>query len=336
MKKMYFDGKNNISFLAGVVSENILYYSSYNFGGIWKLDMETGESEMLTFVPDNRKHEFAFKINDEIWFAPAYQEKNIFDVYNIKSRTINQILAKQTKNIDRSYSNFIETTNEVWVMPAMVNYIMIIDKKNKNIEYVNVFDLGLEYGEFYFINAIKVENKIYMYENKKSNLICIDIKTKEINISNLGRIETEFRNIFKSGENIYVIPKNINGNSIIKYDTLRSEIVNEYRIVDNPCAGELICSGCKVVGNIAYISPYNFNKIIKWNIEKESELISIESECNSDIQQLCYWEAVDTNEGFIFGIEKKGAPIFILENKDETRILNGNVDELRNGLLKVL
>ena len=65
-------------------------------------------------------------------------------------------------------------------------------------------------------------------------------------------------------------------------------------------------------------------------------MISIESECNSDIQQLCYWEAVDTNEGFIFGIEKKGAPIFILENKDETRILNGNVDELRNGLLKVL
>ena len=53
---MYFKGKNNISFLAGVVSENILYYSSYNFGGIWKLDLNVGKSEMLAYLPDNRKN----------------------------------------------------------------------------------------------------------------------------------------------------------------------------------------------------------------------------------------------------------------------------------------
>ena len=333
---MYFKGKNNISFLAGVVSENILYYSSYNFGGIWKLDLNVGKSEMLAYLPDNRKHEFAFKIYDEIWFAPAYHEKNIFDVYNIKNKTINCISVRPTKNNEKRYSNYIETNNEIWIMPAMVDYIIVIDKISKNIEYINLSNFGLKDREFYFINSIKIGDTIYLYETKKSHLICIDIGTKKVHTEILGRIETEYRNVFNFDKYLYILPKNINGNSIVKFDTEQKKIVNEYKIFDDPSVGKLICSGCKVIGNIAYIAPFNFNKIIKWSIEGNLETIKIESLNGSNNQQLCYWEAIDIKNGFVFGIETEGAPLFILEDKGRSRILEIIVDELKDGLLRIL
>ena len=124
------------------------------------------------------------KIYDEIWFAPAYHEKNIFDVYNIKNKTINCISVRPTKNNEKRYSNYIETNNEIWIMPAMVDYIIVIDKISKNIERDDIVNKELLYLNWTVI-------RFWGKEIKKHPEICIQVIEETIFENKLDRMELE-------------------------------------------------------------------------------------------------------------------------------------------------
>lgn len=339
MIQLFFDKRTNISFIAGVVYNDILYYSSYNFGGIWKLNINDGKTEMVALVRENRKHEFAFRINDEIWFVPAYQEKNIFDVLDVNSGVVKSISIKplgNEKDKGRKYSNFVEFDSEIWVMPSTIEYIVIIEKKSGKLRYVLLSDLKIDTTDNSFIDAVNVGKYIYMYEAIRNQLVRIDTETKETCYFALKEQGCIYRSILRYGKYLYLIPRNINGNSILKYDIEKNVVVEENVILNDMNVGELIISGGMLMGNSIYLSPYNFNKVIKWKIDGDAEMIDINCIQDKTFQRLCYWEAIRMENGFLFGIEEYGAPILIIKDDETTMLIESKVDELRDGLLKVL
>ena len=336
MEDLSFEKKSNVCFLAGVVDGDYLYYSSYNFGGLWKLNINNGNTEMIDIFPENRKHEFAFRIDDEIWFVPAYLEKDIFDIFNMKELSIRSITVKGVVGAGRKFSDYIELDDEIWVMPASAEYIIIINKNSRDINYLFLDDLNLGNSDIDFISSAKVGNYIFLCSIKQGTLLKINIDTKEAKTINLQKEDCIFRNIFDYGKYLYIVPKNINGNGIIKYDSERDEILEEYVIFNNSDMGEMICQACERLGKYVFLSPFNSNKIIKWEIDGSIESININCIDNSSFQKLSYWEAINTKNGFIFGIEIAGAPILVIENQGTMRLIETKGDELRQGLLKIL
>lgn len=337
----FFEKKGNLSFIAGAVYKNVLYYSSYNFGGIWKLDLIDGKTEMIALIENNRKHEFAFRINEQIWFVPAYQEKNVFDVFDINSGVVKSIPVMPIKNeniMKRKYSNFVEFDNEIWVMPSTIEYIVIIEKNSGKLRYILLSDIKMNIDDNYFVGATNIENDIYMYEAVSGQLVIINIETKETSYINLKLNEKHctYRSILKYENFLFIIPKNLNGNAILKYDVKKKSVVEERIIVNDINLGELIYTGSILMKNSIFFVPYNINKIIKWEIGGEIEWIDINCQQDKTFQSLCCWEAIKTDNGFLFGIEKYGAPIIYIKDDERIVLIESKVNELKDGLLKIL
>ncbi|MCI6919264.1 MAG: hypothetical protein MR817_01975 [Lachnospiraceae bacterium] len=325
--------------MAGVTYNKTLYYSSYNFGGIWKLNIDDGKTEMIAMIPENRKHEFAFRINEQIWFIPAYQEKNIFDVLDINTGVVKNIAIRPSgnnKTVERKYSNFIEFDSEIWVMPSTIEYIVIIEKNSGKLRYVMLSDMKIDATDNNFVSAVNVGKIIYMYEVARNQLLRLDTETKEICWFCLKEQECTYRNIVKYGKYLYIIPKNINGNSILKYDSEKDAVVDEKVIINDTNKGELICTGSALRRNRIFLAPYNFSEVIIWTIDREIEEININCIQDKTAQQLYYWEAVNTEEGFFFGIEQYGAPLIYIKDDEKVILIESKADELKDGLLKVI
>lgn len=337
--QLFFEKKTNISFIAGVIYNKTLYYSSYNFGGIWKLNIDDGKTEMIAMIPENRKHEFAFRINEQIWFIPAYQEKNIFDVLDTNTGVVKNIAIKSSENnktVERKYSNFIEFDSEIWVMPSTIEYIVIIEKNSGKLSYVMLSDMKIDVTDNNFVSTVNVGKRIYMYEVKRNQLLRLDTETKEICWFGLKEQGCTYRNIVKYGKYLYIIPRNINGNSILKYDSEKDAVVDEKVIINDTNKGELICTGSTLRGNRIFLAPYNFSEVIIWTIDGEIEEININCIQDKTAQQLYYWEAVSTGEGFLFGIEEYGAPLIYIRDDEKVMLIESKADELKDGLLKVI
>ena len=250
-------GRSTLVFEAVAINGEA-YASDYHGNGLYKVDIQTGESKFLRRFDEepinySRLHCAAVWIDSKIYFIPGSANK--ISVYCPENNTIECI---EIPSVDSSKYSFykpeykfiraIQNGDDLWLIPSSYPGIIKLNIRNQSIK---MYADWIEEDEYFFRRGIALEDKKIICANGKSNAVLIfDMKSETARIEHIGTENNGVAAMCKVNDEYWFAPR-LPG-AVVAWNPDKN-IVREY----NKFPKEF------EMGSVAFVDVYNFfNKIV--------------------------------------------------------------------------
>ena len=273
---------DRISFLAGCIVKDELYFSSWHANGFYKMNLKTGVCLFLGIFEKETKsrylHNHAFFFDGSIWFVPTHGGMYIV---KIDIETLDQIYIKLPENgkaIKNDKNEFFwqfkccykDGNSEFWLVPLGYNLLLKVDMLTNEItEYKDISnELVYEDGKINFSDACLVDNEIWMCPYYSEKLVIFDIVAKEYKYIS----RTDFKNgcsMIRNYQNWMIFIPRIQTEVIL---LINKDTFEEKEIVlnSNVKIGNIMYMLADMVNQFLLLAPFLANEFIVVNIETEN------------------------------------------------------------------
>ena len=140
---------NKISFLAGCIEGDTLYFSSWLTNGFYKMDLKTGICEFLDIFENETKnrylHNQAIFFEDAVWMIPTHAGR---DIVKINIKTLEKVfihLPENGKPVRDNEGNitwefkccYKKGSSEFWLVPIGYNMFLRVDMLTRSEEHTS-------------------------------------------------------------------------------------------------------------------------------------------------------------------------------------------------------
>ncbi|MCI8416927.1 MAG: hypothetical protein HFI33_05395 [Lachnospiraceae bacterium] len=184
---------SRISFLAGCIVGDELYFSSWLSNGFYKMDLKTGICEFLDIFENEIKsrylHNQAIFFEDAIWMIPTHAGK---DIVKINIKTLEKVVIHLPENGEPIRDNkgnitwefkccYKNGSSEFWLVPLGYNMFLRVDMlTNQVIEYSELRDrVAFKDGKINFADACLVGDDIWFYPYDSEELVIFNTRTEK-------------------------------------------------------------------------------------------------------------------------------------------------------------
>lgn len=328
------ESKNNLEkgtayFSAVVQIGEYIYYSAKYANGLFRANLTTRKSEFITMFETEREgdvHNFAFTVNDEIWFIPAYLGDRIA-IFNIKTLKMEYLDIPEPKKTCNGFlfMNSIIKGDFVWLVPGVYDAFLCLDINNRKIRKV---DLPIsDYGEMGYsvIQGYEYDNKIYLCPWDYNRVLYLDLASEEIGTIDVIIKENVYRNIIVIDNHIYLFPREI-PNDILEIDLIENKCFN--RTIDVGNVSTLIVAAyydiCKK--RMLLFPRLREKRVYVLNMENfEVTQIDIEVDNDWNFSELIFWRDIAKISDDTF---------FVIPNDNSAPILEYHKNKLKPFLLE--
>lgn len=190
--------------IAGAIAEGFYYFSSRNTNGLFKIDLETGECNLVRFFEEqpllqSGTHRKCIKVKDTLWFAPG--PKGILNVYECNNKELKSFNCEGNTSV--YYCN-----GQIWSIPCLggdflsFQDISLLFKRNKPIGYENIAPY-IKCGDG-LLNGFVDAQFIWMLIDNTGKICRYDTTTNHIEL--YGAVDKPLITISKGNEGIWLVP----------------------------------------------------------------------------------------------------------------------------------
>ena len=133
--------KVSVPFLAAVKYKNKLYFSALKANGLFRFDMQTGETKFICFFYEEKMYDFlhvrAFLHNKDMWLVPAEADHVAcvnLETYQIRYFDIPGRKEKSGLGIYAYYDGIVEDGKYLYLIPQYLNDVIKINMEKYQIE----------------------------------------------------------------------------------------------------------------------------------------------------------------------------------------------------------
>lgn len=223
-----------VSFLDCAVDGEFIWYTPNEYPIICRLNMLTGNSEVITEIPDaeGRGISYCGIVKDENWVYLNPHMADALVAYNSVTQETKKIYLKDSVG---SNFDYIITHKEYLFLkakkyPAIVRYNKSTDEYTYYTDWVEELDsyaMGEDAGEPYFLWGVVVYQEKIMLASSKANVIMeFDMDTGKHKFYKVGPYGSKFFGMERDEDNYWLIP--YKGREIICWNNV-SKTWKQYR-----------------------------------------------------------------------------------------------------------
>ena len=326
-------GKKKLSFLAGCVVGEDLYFSSWTDRGFYKMNLQTGQCFPLKVFAEETEDMFLYSqavyFKNSVWFIPAYGENNTkIDLETLEIEYIHlpqngkEILGSDGIRYGKFKCCYKEGASELWLAPMGYNMFLKVDMRTGQVSEYSELRKRLTFkdGMNYFSDACMVEDKVWLCPRDGEELAVFDTQTGEF----------QFRK-WEYAEGNYRIVRNYNNQAIFLPQTASKDILlisqNTYkeRIIPIDIAWETRTDymhlAVDVIGQQLFLAPYQAHEYVV--IDLESGEIQADTKLH-DYAEKMQWSPEQYQVSLKYGTrmictsDSKNMPLMILDPEKNT------------------
>ena len=321
-------GKKKISFLAGCIVGDELYFSSWIDRGFYKMNLQTGQCIPLSVfgkeIENMLLYSQAVYFENTIWLIPAYGQ-NIAKVnletleieYLDLPRNGKEILGKNGIRYSKFKCCYKEGTSELWLAPIGYNMFLKVDMRTNQItEYSELRKkLIFEDGFIYFSDACLIEDKVWLCPWDGEELVIFDTKSGKFQFHKWEYAEANYR-IVRNYKNQAIFlsqtaPRDI---LLLNYDTYKERKIPIDVTWENK--SDLMYLVADVIGKQLFLAPFQANEYVLIDLENGKIQADTKfheySEDRSWVPER-YQTSIRCGSKIIYTSDSKNIPLMILD-----------------------
>lgn len=212
--------KKKLSFLAGCIVGDELYFSSWMDRGFYKMNLQTGQCIPLgVFGKETESvllYSQAVYFENTIWLIPAYAQNIVkINLETLKIEYLNlpengkEILGKNDIQYSKFKCCYKEGTSELWLAPLGYNMFLKVDMRTNQItEYSELRKrLAFKDGMNHFSDACMVEDKVWFCPRDGEELVIFDTKTGEFQYRKWEHAAKNYRTVRNYKDQAVFLPQ---------------------------------------------------------------------------------------------------------------------------------
>lgn len=204
-----------LSFCAGVIVEDQLFFSDNLFNGLFKstFDSNINKAEYIGKFNDESDsvrllHKKAIQYQDVIIFIP--NRGTSIHVFDVNKGSLKAYRIVQQGDNNNSISDGVIIDNKLYIMPGnLLQPISVLDLRDYTLqtidfrikELLSITDRSPK-GQFFW-KAICMGKKIYMAIINTNEIISFDVETEQFEIMRINE-SILFNSVYKAGENMLI------------------------------------------------------------------------------------------------------------------------------------
>lgn len=272
-------GIKKLSFLAGCVAGEELYFSSWTGRGFYKMNLQTGQCIPLKVFDEETESMFLYSqavhFENSVWFIPAYGEYIAkVDLETLEIEYIHlpqngkEILGKNGIRYAKFKCCYKEGATELWLAPIGYNMFLKVDMRTGQVSEYSELRKKLVFkdGMSYFSDACLVEDKVWLCPWDGEELAVFDTQTAEFQFRKWEYAEANYRIIRNYKDQAVFLPQ-----TAPKDILLISQNTYKERIISIDVAWEtktdLMYLVADVIGKQLFLAPFQANEYVLIDLE---------------------------------------------------------------------
>lgn len=272
-----------ISFLAGCIVNDELYFSAWNTNGFYKMNLNTGICIFLGIFEKETKgrylHNQAIFFDEALWFIPTHGGKYIVKI-NIKTLEKKYIKLPENGKAIRNEKNelfwqfkccYKDGSSEFWLVPLGYNMLLKVDMiADEAIEYGDIGNhITFEDGKINFSDACLADDEIWMCPCANERLVIFNIVTKEYKFVSWRNFKNNFP-LIKKFKNWMIFLSRIKTKSIllVDKDTFEKKEISLNIVWKND--NELMYMAADIINQNLILAPFLANGLVAVDMETEN------------------------------------------------------------------
>lgn len=212
--------KKKLSFLAGCIVGDELYFSSWMDRGFYKMNLQTGQCIPLGVFGKETESALLYSqavyFENTVWLIPAYAQNVVkIDLKTMKIEYLNlpengkEILGKNGIRYSKFKCCYKEGASELWLAPLGYNMFLKVDMRTNQItEYSELRKrLAFKDGMNYFSDACMVEDKLWFCPRDGEELVIFDTQTGEFQYRKWEHAEKNYRTVRTYKDQVVFLPQ---------------------------------------------------------------------------------------------------------------------------------
>lgn len=322
-----------LSFLAGCVIENKLFFSSWHDKGFYKLDLNTGQCTLLKIFEEEPENQLLFNqaiyFEGGVWLIPAYG-KNIVKV-DLESLDITyislpkegrEIRGKGGKRFGKFTACYQEEKSEFWLIPIGYSMLLKVDMITNQISEFKELgeNISFKEGVINFSNACFVGDKIWMCPQDCEKLVTFDTKTGEFQFINWKYNGENYRIIKRYKDWLFFLPHSAMKNILfIDHNTLEEKKIAIS--IDWEKKADFMYLLAEIIDHEIFLVPFLAHEYV--SIDLEDGTIQIDKTLHGYVKDML-WEqerfqaCIIYDNKMLFTSDEKDMPLMIYDLKSNT------------------
>lgn len=322
--------KKKITFMAGCVVGDNLYFSSWIDNGFYRMDIRTGKCTLLDLFRGEKEHSRLYKeaisYKNSIWFIPSHVGQFLVKV-NLDTLEMKYInLPEEGREIRDRLGNYYprfkccyrEGKSEFWLVPIGYNMLLKIDMETDKIMHYDELqqNLTFEDGIINFNDACFIGNEIWICPRESKKLVIFNTITEKFTYSKWDYHDSDEFGIVKEYKNFAAFIPIDKAKSIllIEKESLKSrEVLINAKTKRSDRFNHFVAN---IVEEWVLIAPFLSNELIAVNLETGK--VEINTKLHNYIEQM-EWGAERYQTSFrydskiIFVSDMPDMPLMVLD-----------------------
>ncbi|MEH2929912.1 hypothetical protein VSQ48_08355 [Candidatus Ventrimonas sp. KK005] len=199
--------EHTLSFLAGCMVGEELYFSSWSDKGFYKMDVHTGISTFLGMFAQEKEStqlfERAIYYKNAIWMTPAVWGEHIVKVdldtlemtYLSLPESGREIFDKNGVHYTKFKCCYKENASELWLVPIGFTALLKVDMESETVEEIHSLEQYIEFQEGFinFSDACFVGDEIWICPFESDKLVVLDTIRLQFHISEWKNKGNDYR-----------------------------------------------------------------------------------------------------------------------------------------------
>ena len=214
---------------AACMRENILYFFSSEFNGLFAKNIIMGEVENLGSVPGEKYDQTQLYTNMLYWDSKLYliplRASNAVVIYDILGKEFNKIaLDDRYDECDWKYQAAVIVSDKLFIFGVKIPEIICVDCKTNKVDYIKAWnDEKTNTTDIFFRKQLVVkEDIIWIPFCDRSALLELDTLTMNCTIHIIGKETNGFAAIVEDDGCFILAPRNV-GDYIIRFNPLNED-----------------------------------------------------------------------------------------------------------------
>ena len=320
-----------LSFLAGCVVGEELYFSAWCDKGFYKINLNTGHCmplKLLDFETESM-HLFsqALYYENSVWLIPCYGEhivKITLDTFEVECidlpREGREVRGKNGVQYGKFKCCYKEGASEFWLAPIGYNMLLKVDMHTKQVVEIDELrkKINFKEGEIQFSDACFVEDKIWLCPFGSEKLVIFDTLTDKLHFCEWWHTRENYRVIRNYERNAVFIPQTVPKDILlIDQDTFAERKIR----IDVPWEMEtdVMYLATDVVDRSVFMAPYQAHEFIM--VDLKTGKVQVDKSLHNYVQDMSwgseqYQVSIKYNTKRIYASDSEDMPLMVCDTKE--------------------
>lgn len=220
--------------------ENSIYFCATDVNCVYKLNLETGETILVSYIPEEssyagRLSAKILKNNNKLYFIPYHAKKLwVLNLEDMLWKGID-ILPEEKKNYEMKFYEAFIFQRKLYMIGCFLPILLIVDIDNYSICYeYKIHEYFIKKQEkindcYFKSQYVKKDNSIYLASCLSNEVVIYNLLTREIVIEDVGKKNNRYAGIIYDGENYWLAPRK--STNIVKWDG--AEDIQEFELPES-------------------------------------------------------------------------------------------------------